>query len=89
MNPGRDRSLSAERVRHWMRRANSTKVNASVGARLCCRTHSKQESFMNWSMKSWSELTTDELHELLALRAEVFVVGADLSLPGSGQAGSP
>lgn len=34
----------------------------------------KQESFMNWSMKSWSELTTDELYELLALRAEVFVV---------------
>ena len=29
---------------------------------------------MNWSMKSWSELTTDELYELLALRAEVFVV---------------
>jgi c-di-GMP-related signal transduction protein len=28
----------------------------------------KQESFMNWSMKSWSELTTDELYELLALR---------------------
>ncbi|WP_421292346.1 GNAT family N-acetyltransferase [Aeromonas veronii] len=29
---------------------------------------------MNWSLKPWSELTTDELYELLALRAEVFVV---------------
>ncbi|MGL5036521.1 MAG: GNAT family N-acetyltransferase [Aeromonas sp.] len=29
---------------------------------------------MNWIQKSWSELTTDELYELLALRAEVFVV---------------
>ncbi|MGL4251185.1 MAG: GNAT family N-acetyltransferase [Aeromonas sp.] len=29
---------------------------------------------MNWILKSWSELTTDELYELLALRAEVFVV---------------
>ena len=25
----------------------------------------KQESFMNWSMKSWSELTTDELLSLI------------------------
>ena len=29
---------------------------------------------MNWSLKPWCELTTDELYELLALRAEVFVV---------------
>ncbi|HHQ4708757.1 TPA: GNAT family N-acetyltransferase [Aeromonas veronii] len=29
---------------------------------------------MNWILKPWSELTTDELYELLALRAEVFVV---------------
>ncbi|MEH8206807.1 GNAT family N-acetyltransferase [Aeromonas veronii] len=29
---------------------------------------------MNWILKAWSELTTDELYELLALRAEVFVV---------------
>lgn len=29
---------------------------------------------MNWSLKAWSELTTDELYDLLALRAEVFVV---------------
>ncbi|PJG59393.1 GNAT family N-acetyltransferase [Aeromonas cavernicola] len=29
---------------------------------------------MNWKLKPWSELTTDELYELLALRAEVFVV---------------
>lgn len=29
---------------------------------------------MNWSLKAWCELTTDELYELLALRAEVFVV---------------
>ncbi|MGL5326049.1 MAG: GNAT family N-acetyltransferase [Aeromonas sp.] len=29
---------------------------------------------MNWSLKPWSELTTDELYELLSLRAEVFVV---------------
>ena len=29
---------------------------------------------MHWILKSWSELTTDELYELLALRAEVFVV---------------
>lgn len=29
---------------------------------------------MNWSLKPWSELSTDELYELLALRAEVFVV---------------
>ena len=29
---------------------------------------------MNWILKPWSALTTDELYELLALRAEVFVV---------------
>lgn len=29
---------------------------------------------MNWILKPWCELTTDELYELLALRAEVFVV---------------
>lgn len=29
---------------------------------------------MNWSLKPWSELGTDELYELLALRVEVFVV---------------
>ena len=29
---------------------------------------------MNWSMKSWSELTTDECRGAFALRAEVFVV---------------
>jgi len=29
---------------------------------------------MHWVLKPWSELTTDELYELLALRAEVFVV---------------
>ncbi|MGY3942313.1 GNAT family N-acetyltransferase [Aeromonas tecta] len=29
---------------------------------------------MNWSLKPWCDLTTDELYELLALRAEVFVV---------------
>ena len=29
---------------------------------------------MNWMLKPWSALTTDELYELLALRAEVFVV---------------
>ena len=29
---------------------------------------------MNWILKPWSELTTDELYELLGLRAEVFVV---------------
>lgn len=34
----------------------------------------EMESPMNWILKPWSELTTDELYELLALRAEVFVV---------------
>ena len=29
---------------------------------------------MNWSLKPWSALSTDELYDLLALRAEVFVV---------------
>lgn len=45
-----------------------------VGGKIMLSDPIKQESFMNWSMKSWSELTTDELYELLALRAEVFVV---------------
>ncbi|ELM3750692.1 TPA: GNAT family N-acetyltransferase [Aeromonas dhakensis] len=29
---------------------------------------------MNWILKPWCELTTDELYDLLALRVEVFVV---------------
>ncbi|MFE8729316.1 GNAT family N-acetyltransferase [Aeromonas hydrophila] len=29
---------------------------------------------MNWILKAWCELTTDELYDLLALRVEVFVV---------------
>lgn len=33
-----------------------------------------KEYVMNWSLKPWCELTTDELYDLLALRAEVFVV---------------
>lgn len=32
------------------------------------------ESRMNWILKPWCELTTDELYGLLALRVEVFVV---------------
>ncbi len=32
------------------------------------------ESRMNWILKPWCELTTDELYDLLALRVEVFVV---------------
>lgn len=32
---------------------------------------------MNWSIKSFSELTKDELYSLLRLRAEVFVVEQD------------
>lgn len=32
------------------------------------------ESQMNWILKPWCELTTDELYDLLALRVEVFVV---------------
>ncbi|MGR3809025.1 GNAT family N-acetyltransferase [Jiulongibacter sp. NS-SX5] len=32
---------------------------------------------LNWKLKSWEELTKDELYELLALRSEVFVVEQD------------
>lgn len=43
-------------------------------ARIMLAVRIEMESPMNWILKPWSELTTDELYELLALRAEVFVV---------------
>ncbi len=43
-------------------------------ARIMLVVRIEMESPMNWILKPWSELTTDELYELLALRAEVFVV---------------
>lgn len=43
-------------------------------ARIMLAVRIKMELPMNWILKPWSELTTDELYELLALRAEVFVV---------------
>ncbi|NPA43177.1 MAG: GNAT family N-acetyltransferase [Chlorobi bacterium] len=30
---------------------------------------------MHWTLKSWDELTTEELYDILRLRGEVFVVG--------------
>lgn len=43
-------------------------------ARIMLAVRIEMEFLMNWILKPWSELTTDELYELLALRAEVFVV---------------
>ncbi len=43
-------------------------------ARIMLAVRIEMELPMNWILKPWSELTTDELYELLALRAEVFVV---------------
>ena len=45
-----------------------------AGATIMLAGRTDKELPMNWILKPWSELTTDELYELLALRAEVFVV---------------
>ena len=47
-----------------------------AGATIMLAGRTDKELPMNWILKPWSELTTDELYELLALRAEVFVVWA-------------